>query len=644
MNIIKNIISKTLESVRSSSWGSRLLSYPPLHAFKEGLAYRILIDWLDYPVHLGLRDAARRRRWQGPTIISRKPAEGEPALRVLLVQIPLPANLRHKRIIPMNLAYLAGTLCDRFPGIEVGILDAQVHDLGLDGMLRAVSETKWDWVCVGSWTIQYELARTFLGAVKQARPETLTMLGGVHATILPDEAGSAADWLVIGEAEWTLHDMVKATLEGRAMDGIPGTARLVEGTLQKAPPRPLMGDLDELPFPAYELLPLPLYDNPLHVVGGERLPIFGSRGCPYACSFCNSPQIWHRKVRYRRPEKVVEEMTRNITAFGIRHFHFWDDNFTLNRRFVEEFCRLVIEKGLQIKWVALDRAEHLNKNKDLLPLMRQAGCVGIEIGVESANPDTFAFINKRQGFEEVRNAVKNQKDAGLAPLYTCMAFNPGETINGYYFQKLFLDQIQSELEWYPFFHPFSFPLYLGQFATPYPGTEFGRTAPEMGMIVRNVPEDRYHHQINFIPNSLLDDMPVLTGPVTPDDYATFLIALTRGFWSWFPAKMRKGTMGEKLRPAHQILVTILPKWEGRITLRKSIQETSDETGLGLPVVARTAALLAYIFGQQGLIRSALHQVELEIRPNRVRVPGFMLRQMRRIVRSAGLPAFQEFDW
>src|SRR3989338_6475585 len=164
------------------------------------------------------------------------------------------------------------------------------------------------------------------------------------------------------------------------------------------------------------------------------MPVIGSRGCPYNCSYCVSPLIWLREVRWRSPENVIEELKEIIKKFQIPQFHFWDDNFLLNREYVIGLCEGILKENLKIKWIGLTRASHVQKNKDLIDLLAKAGCIGLEVGIESANPETFLQIHKEENLAVIEEIAKLQKDNGMYPLFTYMAFNPGETINGYYLQ------------------------------------------------------------------------------------------------------------------------------------------------------------------------------------------------------------------
>ena len=575
---------------------------------------------------------------RGPVILkTRYPDDNGERFSVLLIQVPLPANQRHKRIIPLGISYLASYLMREQPEVNVGILDAQVQSLNYYQALVKISECKWDVIGIGYWTVQAQFARNLTRGIKNVCPDAVIVHGGVHPTIFPDEAAEVADYVVMNEGETTFTELIDALRNGKSADGIHGLAYKRDGEVVRTEPRPFIKDLDSIPFPAWELLQLDKYKMPLHVVGGERMPIVGSRGCPYECAFCCSPLIWKKKVRWRSPRCVVDEMKALNKQYGFCYFHFWDDNLTLNTKYITELCNILIEENLGFRWIGLDRAEHLNRHPEILKLMNESGCVGIEVGVESANPDTLLHIHKNQAIDENYIALKNQKDAGLHPLYTCMAFNPGESIVGYYLQKQFLDEAQSGHDWYEHFHPFSFPLYIGQFSTPYPGTELCQEASKLGVVLLDDPEERYHHRINFIPNSLLDDVPLRTiDKLTPEYYYMHLLAVWTALYTVFDHNNPRQEIVNYLYDAWRVLNALFGRATGRFTVRQLAIRTSEELNLPMTKSLRLTAFTVYIFAQLGVFRSAINNLDIDVKPVCYEIPADKKWQIIELLREKGV--------
>jgi len=575
---------------------------------------------------------------RGPVVLKmRYPDDECERYSVLFVQVPLPANPRHKRIIPLGISYLASYLMRERPDINVGILDAQVQSLNYYHSLAKITERKWDLIGIGYWTVQAQFARNLTRGIKSACPDTVVVHGGVHPTIFPEEAVDVADYVVLHEGEITFTELVDAVRAGRPVDDIEGLAFKRDGEMVRTDPRPFIKDLDSIPFPAWELLPLDKYKMPLHVVGGERMPVIGSRGCPYECAFCCSPLIWKRKVRWRNPARVVDEMEALHDRYGFTYFHFWDDNITLSEKYIRGLCNELIDRKLGFLWIGLDRAEHLNRHPDVLKLMKKAGCVGIEVGIESANPDTLLHIHKNQAVDENYIALKNQREAGLYPLYTCMAFNPGESIVGYYLQRQFLDEAQRGHDWYEHFHPFSFPLYMGQFSTPYPGTELAREAPELGLVLLDDPEELYHHRINFIPNSLLDDVPLRTiDKLTPEYYYIYLLAVWTALYTVFDYNNTRQEIVDYLFDAWRLLNALFARATGRFTVRQLALRMSEELDWPMTKSLRMTAFTVYIFGQLGVFRSAIDHLDIEVTPVCYDIPADKRWQIVEFLREKGV--------
>ncbi len=578
----------------------------------------------------------------GSLIRSRVGRDGSPS--VLLVHLPFPANRRHKRVVPIGPAYLASYLIERAPSLHVALLDAHVHNLDEPAILREINARHWDVIGLSYWTVQRSLAARMTRALRETQPGAVIVHGGVHPTLCPADALETADLAVMHEGEETLLEIVNAIASGRSWCDIAGTAvrppkgglSLVSGVKMNPAREPL--DLDSLPFPAIDLLPMQKYSTPLHIVGGQRWPILGSRGCPYACAFCASPHIWGRRVRFRSPANIIDEMRHVLGRCGISRFHFWDDNFTINPRHTRDLCQALIAANLGVQWVCLDRGEHIHRNAELLPLMRAAGCIGVEVGVESANPDTFAHINKNQDLEQSRQAIDDLKRAGIAPLYTCMAFNPGESIVGYYLQKEMLDEAQKGLPWHNYFHRLPFPVYIGQFATPYPSTEFAAQVRENSLVVLDDDEDLFHHQINTIPNSLLDDVPVRTtdGPLSRDHLTILLLGTEAALYREFSLEESRRERNRRLVVAGRYYRKFWTACDGVRTLRMIAQELAHTQDIAPNRSYRYAALAAYLLGQIGGLRSATHYRDLRITPKPIAIPL----AARLDVRSAVLAAMR----
>lgn len=217
----------------------------------------------------------------------------------------------------------------------------------------------------------YEIAENF----RALNPKGRIIIGGVHATFLPEEAAQYADHVVKGEGELVISDLVKY-----------GGERIVECN-------PVL-NLDDLPFPDFSL-----------IEGlGKHLPmtpVSTSRGCPYDCTFCSVTAMFGRKYRFRSPESVIEELSR----FKHKRIFFYDDNFGANRVRTKVLLNLMIERKITPPWITQVRAD-IAKDEELISLMAEANCSRLCIGFESVDPEVLKSYNKRQTPEDVTNCIK----------------------------------------------------------------------------------------------------------------------------------------------------------------------------------------------------------------------------------------------
>lgn len=221
------------------------------------------------------------------------------------------------------------------------------------------------------------------------------VMGGPHVTFMPDEALEHADYVIRGEAEGPLMDFIDAWEGKKQFREVPGLSFRQDGRILHNPCSVEETALDELP-----VADLSLVKNS----GALRvLPVQTSRGCPYDCSFCSVTGMFGRRFRFRSTEHILREL-RNYREMGKMIF-FYDDHFAANRNRAKELLRAMIEEGLAFKWSTQVRVE-VARDRELLELMKRAGCHTLFIGFESANPESLREMNKNQTIDDIVNAVK----------------------------------------------------------------------------------------------------------------------------------------------------------------------------------------------------------------------------------------------
>ncbi|MFH1386580.1 MAG: radical SAM protein, partial [bacterium] len=191
--------------------------------------------------------------------------------------------------------------------------------------------------------------------------------------------------------------------------------------------RPLIKNLDELPFPAYHLVKIEKYSPPPGLF--FKKPIIGmitSRGCPYDCNFCADTIIWQGQCRMKKSQFVVDEMEYLVTKFGAKEIKFYDDTFTANRSRVVEICQEILKRKIDVLWRCGSRVDRVDL--ELLRLMKESGCCSITFGIESGSDEILEKMNKNITVKQIKNAVKAAKSAGIETKGYFILNYPGETI------------------------------------------------------------------------------------------------------------------------------------------------------------------------------------------------------------------------
>ncbi len=313
-------------------------------------------------------------------------------------------------------------------------------------------------------------------AIKGLRPEAKIVFGGVHPSLFPEETARerSVDSVVFGEGERTIVELAAAVREGRDPDGVAGVAfRKGDGIVRNAP-RPLTEDLDEFPPPAYDLLSLRRYFEPMTV----RKPfttMITSRGCPHACIFCSSSAILGRRYRAQSPRRILEEVKLLVREHGIREIMFKESEFTLDRERAREFCGLLAREKLDVTWSCNGHVG--NMSLPLLEDMRRAGCRLIQYGVESGDQAILDRLKKGTTIAEIRETFALTRRAGIRTVANVMIGNPGETREAILGTMALTRSIRADFA-------------NIQVLTPFPGTELHGMALKNGWFLEDADPDR----------------------------------------------------------------------------------------------------------------------------------------------------------
>jgi len=339
--------------------------------------------------------------------------------RVLLINTPYP--LDEHPMPTLSLSYLGAVL--QREGIEVEALDLLTAHYSANKIKHKLEEYRPHVVGTSCATMSYPTAVRILKVCKRFDPSVITVIGGPHVSFTAKETLERAPWIDIvvrGEGEETLVALIRA-LEGAAnLRGVEGIAFREDGAVVLTAPRPPIEDLNTLPLPARHLLPLSKYR-----ALGVPASVITSRGCPFNCIFCSAPKMFGRRVRFRDPKLVVDEMEMVNKELGFKEIHFVDDTFTLNPRHAKAICNEIMARGLRINWHAYSRVDTINE--ELLKIMRLAGCYYICFGIESGAQQILDTIKKGITVDEAKRVVRLCAEAGMEMLLSFILGLPGET-------------------------------------------------------------------------------------------------------------------------------------------------------------------------------------------------------------------------
>ncbi|HQI71862.1 MAG: radical SAM protein [Smithella sp.] len=348
---------------------------------------------------------------------------------ILLMQPPhqQDANVPYLgREMPLGIAYLAAYM--EKAGISVEILDLNISEHPLLELEEALKTLCPRFVGISSFTVDIPGADTLAGCCKSILPGVTTIVGGIHATALPQRTLAECehfDYLIHGQGEVPLTRLIQSIKGHQDVRGINGLAYRNNGTIT-VNPRDQYLSLDDLPFPARHKLKIDAYaPHPQKYITLPNTGIFSSIGCPFRCSYC-SVHLVHPRFTARSPENVVREMEECVQRYGIRDFRFFDDCLTVDRKHITDICNLIICKKLKLHWNCQSRVDKVDR--ELLALMKKAGCHQITYGIETGTRKGLQLINKKTTLEQAEAAIQHTKEVGLESGGSFLLGIPGETV------------------------------------------------------------------------------------------------------------------------------------------------------------------------------------------------------------------------
>ncbi len=409
---------------------------------------------------------------------------------------------------PLGLLYIGAVL--EKEGIEVEIVPADILKMGWSDIARKIEAARPDIVGVTSTTENRFQSFKLVRLAKKAYPPATTVMGGPHASMAAEDALAhipGLDVVVRGEGEETTLDLCRALERkegGNGISHVAGITYRLNGQVISNPPRSPIFNLDELPFPAFHLVPFEKYNFQIDVPGKGRLPavnIMTSRGCPFNCNFCATPVNWGRAVRIRSPQNVIREIESHLERYGARVIHFYDDTFNLSVKRMEDISNLILERKLPVNWLCEIRVDLMTK--PLLAKMREAGLFYMSFGIEAGSERIrSAIVNKQVKLKDFQNVVAWCKELGVIANPFFIFSHPTETWEEAQETIRLIERYKGEVE------------ASVAILHVYPGTPLERTAKEIGLLPADFSWTKKHSS------------KIITLPTAQGDVPLFLDKLT----------------------------------------------------------------------------------------------------------------------
>jgi anaerobic magnesium-protoporphyrin IX monomethyl ester cyclase len=387
-------------------------------------------------------------------------------MKVLLINSPIRLDAK-PNCIPYGLATMANTL--RGKGLDVEIYDINALRPSEEEILETLRRKSWNVVGLSGLVTTYGFHKWLIPHLKTLNPGAPVISGGGLATSSSDLLfqHTPVDIAVLGEGEETLFELCRALERGDPMAGVAGIRFRENGRVVTTATREPIRDLDAVPFPAWDLLPMEIYlANPIwgDVAGNSSrfrkdirvtrsMNVISSRGCPFSCNYCYH-LFGRSSYRFRSARNVADEVETLVDQFAVEFLGFVDDNMMASEKRLLQFCDLMEKRKLPITWGCHGRVT--SAKPEILQRMAETGCVWIGYGIESGSQDILNAMNKKARVEQAKEAIRHTRKAGIYPNTTFIFGYPGESLRS--IQETIDFKKQMGIECGSFF------------ATPYPGT------------------------------------------------------------------------------------------------------------------------------------------------------------------------------
>lgn len=397
-------------------------------------------------------------------------------MSVILIR-PNTPDTSHSGIVsiqyPINVGYLAAYLKEN--SVDCFVKDFEVEEFEESKLVNFIKKINPILIGFSCMTPHIINAAKMAGIVKNNFPNIKTIAGGVHPSAIPEQTLKEFpqfDIIAVGEGEETLLELYQRLDSGKGIDDMAGIAFKDQQGIKINPRRPLIEDIDKIPFPDRSQIDINRYKKS-HVSRGFSRSFLNiaevtiSRGCPYNCIFCASKIIHSNKVRFRSLGNITAEIDELINKHEIQHISFLDDTFTIKQEILEPVCSYL--KKNKISFDCFTRVNDINENK--IKLMVESGCKKISFGVESGSQKVLNLLKKGITIDQVRQAFRLCRKYGLSKIEGTFMIgcHPDESLEDIELTRRFIFELRPDI--------------LGLFISiPYPGTELNRILKERKLL------------------------------------------------------------------------------------------------------------------------------------------------------------------
>jgi anaerobic magnesium-protoporphyrin IX monomethyl ester cyclase len=379
--------------------------------------------------------------------------------RVLLVFPPFATEAAFDNP-PIGIAYIASHILNKCPQLNLKLIDYTLGKFSPELYQKELRDFAPEIVGISVLTLNYPNGKLLAQLTKDVNPAIVTVMGGVHASLRTEECLEHCDIVVRGEGEETFYEIIRDI----ELSIIRGISYRKDRRIFNNEAREQIKNLDSLPFPAHHLLKMENYKSSL------GWGVMGSRGCPFKCIFCSSPEMWG-SIRTRSTQNIVDEIEFLNSKFGSKRINFFDDTLNIPQTRAIEFCDEIIKRGLHKK-MSFSCQMRVNRqfvSPELFQKMKEANFVRVDFGIESGSERVLKSIRKSLTPDEARQAVRMARKAGIDRVFGYFIVgNWGETVGDVFKTWRFIFSANVE----PAF----------SICTPYPATEFYLRMKEKGYL------------------------------------------------------------------------------------------------------------------------------------------------------------------